>query len=238
MKTLDQSYAEPAMNLACDEILLNEVDSNQREATLRFWEPQSPFVVIGYGNNIHSECLIESCRRNNIQILRRISGGGTVLQARGCLNYSLILPINDEFGTKNINSTNCHIMKTHQMAFNKALNNGVTIEGHTDLALDGLKFSGNAQKRTKNALVFHGTFLLNLEIKLLDLSLKMPSLEPKYRKGRSHHNFCRNIPISAISTKKLIKKTWDAQGIANPVDDKKIEELTITKYTQKKWIYR
>ena len=129
-------------------------------------------------------------------------------------------------------------MKTHQMAFNKALNNGVTIEGHTDLALDGLKFSGNAQKRTKNALVFHGTFLLNLEIKLLDLSLKMPSLEPKYRKGRSHHNFCRNIPISDSSTKKLIKKTSEAQDIANPVDDKKIEELTITKYTQKKWIYR
>ena len=67
MKTLDQSFDEPAMNLACDEILLNEVDSDTREATLRFWEPQLPFVVIGYGNNINRECLIESCKQNKIQ---------------------------------------------------------------------------------------------------------------------------------------------------------------------------
>ena len=238
MKTLDQSYEEPAMNLACDEILLNEVDSATREATLRFWEPKLPFVVIGYGNNIHRECLVESCKQNKIQIFRRLSGGGAVLQASGCLNYSLILPISAKEGTKNIGSTNCHVMKTHQRAFTEALNRKVTIEGHTDLALNGLKFSGNAQKRTKNALVFHGTFLLNLDFELLDQSLQMPSVEPSYREGRSHDKFCTNIPLTVDSVKNLIKHAWQSKGAAKPADREKIYQLTNAKYNQKEWIYR
>ncbi|MEE2615937.1 MAG: lipoate--protein ligase family protein [Verrucomicrobiota bacterium] len=238
MKTLDQSYSEPAMNLACDEILLNEVDSEDREATLRFWEPQSPFVVMGYGNNINRECLIESCNQNKIEILRRFSGGGAVLQASGCLNYSLILPISINDGTSNIGSTNCHIMKTHQRAFSEALNDKVTIEGHTDLALKGLKFSGNAQKRTRNALVFHGTFLLNLDLKLLDQSLQMPSAAPSYRKSRSHDKFCKNIPLTVESVKNLIEQAWQTKGASKPVDIEKIHKLTQVKYTQKEWIYR
>ena len=238
MKTLDQSYAEPAMNLACDEILLNEVDSKNREATLRFWEPQLPFVVIGYGNNIHRECLVESCKKNKIQIFRRFSGGGAVLQASGCLNYSLILPISDKEGTSNIGSTNCHIMKTHQKAFSDALNHKVTIEGHTDLAINGLKFSGNAQKRTRNALVFHGTFLLHLDLTLLDQALQMPSVEPSYRNSRSHDKFCKNIPLTVDFVKNLIKEAWQTNGNAMPVDREKICQLTNEKYNQKEWIYR
>ena len=34
---------------------------------------------------------IDSTRRDDILVLRRSSGGGTVLQGRGCLNYSLVL---------------------------------------------------------------------------------------------------------------------------------------------------
>ena len=237
MKTIDQSHLDPAMNLACDEILLDEVDSGIREATLRFWEAQSTFVVVGYGNKIKRECQIEYCNEKGIQILRRISGGGAVLQSSGCLNYSLIMPISIDRGTNNIGTTNCHIMKTHQKAFSDALGQIVTIEGHTDLAINGLKFSGNAQKRTRNALVFHGTFLLNLDLSLLSKSLKMPSTVPAYRKDRSHEKFCKNIPLKADTIKKLLKKAWQAQGAAIPVDNAKIKLLAESKYAQKKWIY-
>ena len=55
MKTLDLSFSEPALNLACDEVLLDEVHSGNREPTLRFWESPSLFVVVGYGNDIERE---------------------------------------------------------------------------------------------------------------------------------------------------------------------------------------
>ena len=93
MKTLDLDFSEPALNLACDEVLLDEVNSGNREPTLRFWESPSLFVVVGYGNDIERECHTQVCQKLGIPILRRSSGGGTVLQGPGCLNYSLILQI-------------------------------------------------------------------------------------------------------------------------------------------------
>ena len=62
MKTLDLSFSEPALNLACDEVLLDEVNSGTREPTLRFWESPSLFVVVGYGNDIERECHTQVCQ--------------------------------------------------------------------------------------------------------------------------------------------------------------------------------
>ena len=116
MKTLDLSFSEPALNLACDEVLLDEVHSGNREPTLRFWESPSLFVVVGYGNDIERECHTQACEKLGIPILRRASGGGTVLQGPGCLNYSLILQIADNEKTGNIGTTNCHVMTTNRDA--------------------------------------------------------------------------------------------------------------------------
>ncbi|MEI9961800.1 MAG: hypothetical protein WDM76_11895 [Limisphaerales bacterium] len=64
-----------------------------------------------------------------------------------------------------------------------------SVSGHTDLALHGLKFSGNSQRRKKNFLLFHGTFLLNFDLALVGELLRMPSLQPNYRQSRSHDEF-------------------------------------------------
>mgnify|MGYP001169447765 FL=1 len=92
MKTLDHSLSEPAHNLACVEILLDEVNGEQREPVLRFWEPNRHFAVVGYGNSIERECNIEAYSRLRIPILRRITGDGTVLLGPGCLNEIRDLP--------------------------------------------------------------------------------------------------------------------------------------------------
>ena len=58
---------------------------------LRFWEPNKPFVVVGYANQAAREVDLEACRKLGIPVFRRCTGGGTVLQGPGCLNYSLDL---------------------------------------------------------------------------------------------------------------------------------------------------
>ena len=234
MKTLDLSFNEPALNLACDEVLLDEVDSGKREPTLRFWESPSLFVVVGYGNNIERECHTQACQKLGIPILRRSSGGGTVLQGPGCLNYSLIMQIIDNENTGNIGTTNCHVMKTNR----DALGESVEIEGHTDLTIDGVKFSGNAQRRRRNALLFHGTFLLDFDLALIGQALRMPSAEPNYRGGRSHESFCRNIPLTADIVKQSLGRAWQARGDASPIDVSKIQRLAKAKFGCPDWIHR
>ena len=238
MKTLDLSFSDPVLNLACDEVLLDEVDGGQREPTLRFWESPNLFVVVGYGNEIIKECQVQECQKLDIPIFRRTSGGGTILQGPGCLNYSLILRIDENCETKNIGSTNCHIMKTNRDALGQALGESVEIEGHTDLTIDGVKFSGNAQRRRRNALLFHGTFLLDFDLALIAQALRMPSAEPNYRGGRPHESFCRNIPLTADTIKQALGQAWQTLGESSPIDISKIQRLAKTKYGCPDWIHR
>src|ERR1039458_3609667 len=93
MRHLDLTIPSPAENLACDEALLDWCESGTGAECLRFWESPEPFVVVGYANKVETEVNVAACEARKIPILRRCSGGGTVAQGPGCLNYALILPI-------------------------------------------------------------------------------------------------------------------------------------------------
>ncbi|HRX57114.1 MAG TPA: hypothetical protein P5016_21580, partial [Verrucomicrobiales bacterium] len=87
MKYLELSLPTPEENLALDEWLLQQTEDSGVE-TLRLWESSHPFVVLGRSNSLAGEVDTEACRQRNIPILRRVSGGGTVVQGPGCLSYA------------------------------------------------------------------------------------------------------------------------------------------------------
>ena len=93
MKYLDRTLGTPQENLACDEALLEVCEEGSADEILRFWEPRQHFVVLGYSNKVRAEANLDTCRALDVPILRRCSGGGTVLQGPGSLNYALILRI-------------------------------------------------------------------------------------------------------------------------------------------------
>ena len=146
LQFLDQSFRAPAANLAADEWLLSQAENGARPATLRFWESPVYFVALGYTNRAATEADLDACAAADVPVLRRVSGGGTVMQGPGCLNYALIHPIAPG-QTLNVEATNKLVMETQRAAFEQLLGERVIVAGHTDLATDNLKFSGNAQRR-------------------------------------------------------------------------------------------
>src|ERR1041385_179712 len=86
MLYLDLTSSSPAENLACDEALLDFCEERPGLEVLRFWESTERFVVLGYANALHREVNVAACEAAQIPIMRRCSGGGTVLQGPGCLN--------------------------------------------------------------------------------------------------------------------------------------------------------
>ena len=210
MKRLDLSFDSPEANLAYDEALLDAVDNGQSDEILRFWTTPVFFVVLGYSNKISEDVNLVACEKNNIPILRRISGGGTVLQGPGCLNYSLILNHRDNPKISGITSTNHWVMGKNQQALQDLLGTPVTVKGITDLALGEKKFSGNAQRRKKNALLFHGTFLLDFDLSLIEKYLLLPPRQPDYRQNRTHLDFLTNIHQSPEEIKQVMTKIWGA----------------------------
>src|SRR5437899_12745912 len=121
MKFCDLSLPTPEENLACDEALLDLSEAGRAEELLRVWEPPQYFVVVGYANRVATEVNLPFCQDNGVPVLRRCTGGGTVLQGPGCLNYSLVLRISGSGPLQSIPATNDFILERHQAALSELL---------------------------------------------------------------------------------------------------------------------
>src|SRR6516164_8767471 len=116
MKWCNLNLSSPAEQLAAGEVFLDWCESGHGEETLLFWEPREIFVVVGYANKVGTEVNVEACSTKGIPVSRRCSGGGTVLQGPGCLNYSLVLRITDDRPLRTITSANQFIMERNRAA--------------------------------------------------------------------------------------------------------------------------
>jgi lipoate-protein ligase A len=235
MKLLDQTFPTPEQNLACDEALLDCAESGEGGETLRFWQPTLPFVVLGHSNRLALEADASACERLRIPMLRRCSGGGTVLQGPGCLNYALILRIEAAATRATVTQTNRYIMGRHRDGLSALLREPVEVEGVTDLVIAGRKFSGNAQRRKRHFLLFHGTFLLDLDVALVERVLPLPSKQPGYRGNRGHLDFLRNLHVSAAAVKEVLRASWQANLPLPSAPIQRIERLVQAKYSLPAW---
>lgn len=257
MNTLDLTLPTPEENLACDEALLDAAEAGDGNEVLRFWEPTGHFVVVGYANPVATEVNLAACHSRGVPVLRRCSGGGTVLQGAGCLNYALILKCEQNRALHNISAANRFIMERHRAAIASLLPRNppslqpriscgsaaggrndvseVKVQGHTDLTLDGLKFSGNSQRRRRRFLLFHGTLLLDFDISLIEELLALPLKQPAYRRNRSHGDFLVNLHLPAPSVKTALRQAWHATTPLTTLPLERIEALVREKYSTRTW---
>jgi lipoate---protein ligase len=232
MKLIRHTFSTPEENIACDDALLEEVEKGADEI-LRFWEPAQSFIVLGFSNVWKNE--IDSNAPGNIPIIRRISGGGTVLQGPGCLNYSLILKLENHPETSGILSSNRYVMTRLERAFSELLGKAVRVQGSTDLTVEDLKFSGNAQRRKRKTLLFHGTFLTNFDLKEIERWLKSPPKQPAYRRNRAHRDFVMNIPIAPEKIISKLAEIWGAMPGPMAMPGGIITQLVREKYGLESW---
>jgi lipoate-protein ligase A len=240
MRSLDLTLSTPAANLACDEALLEWCEAGDAEANgvdeiLRFWESPQHFVALGYTNRADREVQRKAARALNIPILRRCSGGGAVLQGPGCLNYALLLRVPEASPLAGVTGANQSIMRRQSAALAAALEIPVTVEGHTDLATRGLKFSGNAQRRKQRFLLFHGTFLLHFDLPLIERVLHPPPHQPPYRQNRAHTDFLTNLDVTAETIKTALRREWQATETLTGWPCERTMELAETKYSADEW---
>lgn len=86
---IEQSF-DPRHNLAREELLLSKADTD----TLYLWRNRSS-VIIGRNQNTLAEVDEEAARKEDIRIVRRITGGGAVFQDLGNINFSYVFPRGD-----------------------------------------------------------------------------------------------------------------------------------------------
>ncbi|MDZ4659870.1 MAG: lipoate--protein ligase family protein [Bythopirellula sp.] len=217
MWKLDLTLPLPAENLALDEALLDACAAGEiTGGVLRLWEPDNYFVVLGRSSDPSVEVNLTACRALNIPVLRRASGGGTILAGPGCLMYAVVLSYADQPELKSI-------PRAHQFVLNRiatslaSLVPGITLAGISDLAFSSSnnqlqKFSGNALRAKRTHFLYHGTLLHDFDLDRVGQLLAQATREPNYRNARTHGEFIANLPASREQLVNLLTSAWNANA--------------------------
>lgn len=230
---LDLTLPTPEENLALDEALLVTAEANGSAEYLRVWESPSYFVVLGKNCKAADDVWVEHCQEERVPILRRVSGGGTVLQGPGCLNFSVVLRYERAAELKSVSGSFAYILNQIRAAL---IPSGLDIEiAGTDLVRGGRKFSGNCQRRQLTRFIHQGTVLYRFEIAAVTRYLREPPRQPPHRAGRDHTAFLTNLDFEPNQLRDRLKATWEA---VDPWDKRALNlvaELVRTRYGQQSW---
>jgi lipoate-protein ligase A len=171
-------------NLAIDEQFAQSA-SQTGKRTVRLWWGGRPTIVLGCGDKPDLALNLDECRKRGIDWVKRVTGGGTVLQTSGVFNYSYTAPDSGLMDMDRVFRQGADLVVKALAQF------GISARqrGISDVAVGNLKISGNAQARKWRAVLLHGTLLVDIDRELMEAVLKHPSKEPDYRDGRSHSEF-------------------------------------------------
>ena len=133
MIIIDSPSNDAYFNIAAEEYLLTRFP---KEDILLFYI-NAPSIIVGKFQNTLAEINIDYVQANNIKVVRRLSGGGTVYHDLGNLNFSFHTLVSENEFTDFSTFTAPVIRLLHK------LNVPAKLEGRNDLLVNGKKFSGN-----------------------------------------------------------------------------------------------
>ena len=162
MLILDSPYTDPRYNIAAEEYLLKETGEDYA-----FFYINEPSIIIGKHQNAYAEVNLDFVRKNQIKIIRRISGGGTVWHDRGNLNFSFIL--NGEEGKQ----VNFRGYAKPVVDFLNELGVKASFGPRNEILAGDFKISGNAEHIHRKRVLHHGTLLFDSDLDSLAQSLRV-----------------------------------------------------------------
>lgn len=239
MQYFEVTLPSVAENLALDEALLEQAQASPAGTeSLRIWQADSPFVVLGRSSRVADEIQSPAAQQPAIPVFRRVSGGATVAAGPGCMFYALVLSLEQRPHLRMLDQAHQFVMGQMKAAL-QPLVPQLEFDGTCDLVVAGRKVSGNSVRLIRDWMLYHGTLLLDMDLTLVDRWLKHPPREPEYRGGRSHADFLANLHIPYQAVANALYATWPigqpVEPGVHPLPLARIESLVREKYSQDAW---
>jgi lipoate-protein ligase A len=221
MYQLRLTLPTPPENVALDEALLEASETGQLSGgVLRLWESPDYFVVLGRSSDPQLEVNREACRRQGVPVLRRSSGGGTILAGPGCLMYAVVIDLRELPHLRTVDAAHRYVLGQITAALAPQVP-GIAQAGISDLVLEKknsptLKISGNALRIKRDHFLYHGTLLYDFDLDRIGQLLATPTRVPDYREQRGHGDFVANLPLDRDAIEDALLQQWSAtEPLAN-----------------------
>ena len=188
MRYIKNPENDPYYNMAFDEYCLESLPID--EPVFFLWRNR-PAVIVGFNQEVNTEVNLDYLKANNIDLVRRVTGGGAVYHDLGNLNYTIVG--RSENLERDYPEYAGILMKALQ-----SLGVPATLSGRNDILVEGKKVSGFAKRVCKNRLMVHGTLMYKVDVDVLTHVLH-PSATKLQSKGVSSvrsrvANLCDYLP--------------------------------------------
>ncbi len=237
MKGILIDSIDPTYNLAMEETLFESL-ANVGEEYFLLWQ-NAPSVIVGCHQNTAEEVNEEYVKKHNIPVVRRITGGGAVYHDLGNLNFSFLRYMERGEDT----SFSRYILPIVEAL--KSIGIHAEMSGRNDMLVEGKKFSGNAQKKSGQKLLQHGTLLVSLDTSHLTEILTGNPDKYQSKGVASHKSRVANLIefVPQVEKEELMEKIKTVlmqfltieQMVISPELAQKAEELANTKYRTWEW---
>jgi len=162
MYYIESPSHDPHFNLALEQYVFDRLDRNHDYFML--WQNDNA-IIVGKHQNTIGEINSAYVKEHDIQVVRRLSGGGAVYHDLGNINFTFIADTGD---------ASCFDFSTFCRPVVKALRSiGVPAEinGRNDMTVDGKKFSGNSQYMKQGRIMHHGTLMFDSDLEVVGQAL-------------------------------------------------------------------
>jgi lipoyltransferase/lipoate-protein ligase len=239
------------MNMAIDEAILSARIKNKVPNTLRFYRWMPSAVSIGKNQEPENELYLDACEKLGVDVVRRISGGGTVYHDfEGEVTYSVTAKTSD-LGTGDITSVYSYIYGAITDALRLLGISADFSDGDAkncpNLTVNGKKLSGSSQTISRGIVLQHGTLLLSVDLsKMFNLlkfkntscaqaadiaKRKITSIQTELRHAVRHETLANALAQGF----KAIIKIQLAQDQLTPFELELANKLYKEKYTVNEW---
>lgn len=237
----------PLMHMALDQVLAEETAEGRRPPTLRIWEWSSPAVILGSFQSVRNEVDVDTAHRYGIDVVRRVTGGGAMFVEPGnAVTYSLYAPASLVAGMPFAESY--AFLDDWVLDVLRDLGLNVWYEPLNDIASDGGKIGGAAQKRVASGSVLHhvtmsydvdadklGEVLRVGGEKLSDKGIK--SAKKRVDPLRRQTGLDREVLIERLLAGFRAKHGL-AQGAVTDSEEARAQEMIDSKFATREWLER
>lgn len=234
MRLLDLTLPTAVENVALDEALLEQREAEGGRPVLRLWEADQPMVVIGRSSRRTTEVNLAACAADQVPVIRRVSGGASIVAGPGCLMYALILDYETQPELRMLDQAHAYVMGRIASAVAR-LGIDSRLKGTCDLTVGNRKFSGNAMRARRKWLLYHGTLLCDMRLDLITRYLDTPERQPDYRAGRGHDEFLTTLGVTGPEMKRALIDEWQPQGEEPDWPRERTATLVANKYVLAEW---
>lgn len=170
-RVLDTGVMEGRMNIAIGQAIVDAHQQGTAPDTLRFLR-FPPTALVGRHQALKQEIDLEYCRRNEIGVARRITGGGAIFMEPGLLGWELAFHRNT-LGVRNLPELTRGICEAVADGISR-LGVEARFRPRNDIEVDGRKISGTGGFFDGDTLFFQGTVLVDMDPKVMISALRVP----------------------------------------------------------------